>query len=64
MCQSGAICDHHESECPSQESALIEAFNLKAAVELHMGNVSAAQTALQDMPPRAEADLDPVCTCA
>ena len=45
-----------------QGSALIEAFNLKAAVELHMGVVSAAQAALQDMPPRAETDLDPVCT--
>ncbi|KAK9832763.1 hypothetical protein WJX84_007809 [Apatococcus fuscideae] len=43
-----------------QESALIETFNLKAAVELHMGNVGGAQAALQDMPPRAESELDPV----
>lgn len=46
--------------CCLQESALIETFNLKAAVELHMGNVGGAQAALQDMPPRAESELDPV----
>ncbi|MEQ2189765.1 hypothetical protein GOODEAATRI_028694, partial [Goodea atripinnis] len=36
------------------QSALIEAFNLKAATEYQMKNVKAAQEALTDMPPRSE----------
>ena len=43
-----------------KETALIEAFNLKAAIEFQMKNFEAAQEALSDMPPRAEEELDPV----
>ncbi|XP_039631100.1 tetratricopeptide repeat protein 30A isoform X1 [Polypterus senegalus] len=42
------------------ETALIEAFNLKAAIEFHLKNYDAAQEALTDMPPRSEEELDPV----
>lgn len=42
------------------ETALIEAFNLKAAIEYQLKNIEAAQEALTDMPPRAEEELDPV----
>lgn len=43
-----------------KETALIEAFNLKAAIEYTMKNVEAAKEALTDMPPRTEEELDPV----
>mmetsp|Transcript_11778 Transcript_11778/g.26674 ORF Transcript_11778/g.26674 Transcript_11778/m.26674 type:complete len:646 (+) Transcript_11778:99-2036(+) len=43
-----------------KETALVEAFNLKAAIEYVMKNYEAAQDALNDMPPRSEAELDPV----
>jgi len=43
-----------------KETALVEAFNLKAAIEFTMGNVDAAREALGDMPPRSEAELDAV----
>jgi tetratricopeptide repeat protein 30 len=43
-----------------RETALIEAFNLKAAIEFQMKNIPAAREALLDMPPRNEDDLDPV----
>eukprot|EP00760_Papus_ankaliazontas_P011760 PhM_4_TR1501/c0_g1_i1/m.45887/K19683/TTC30, DYF1; tetratricopeptide repeat protein 30 len=43
-----------------KETALVEAFNLKSAIEYMMKNVLAAKEALTDMPPRAEAELDPV----
>jgi tetratricopeptide repeat protein 30 len=43
-----------------RETALIEAFNLKAAIEFSMKNASAATEALLDMPPRDEEELDPV----
>ena len=43
-----------------RETALIEAFNLKAAIEYTMENTSAAKEALLDMPPRDEEELDPV----
>lgn len=43
-----------------RETALIEAFNLKAAIEFSMKNSSAAREALLDMPPRDEEELDPV----
>ena len=39
---------------------LVEAFNLKAAVEFAMKNHDEAREALTDMPPRAEEELDPV----
>ena len=39
---------------------LVEAFNLKAAVEFAMKNFDEAREALTDMPPRAEEELDPV----
>lgn len=42
------------------QTALIEAFNLKAAIEYQLKNYSAAQEALTDMPPRQEEELDPV----
>lgn len=44
-----------------QDSALIEAFNLKCAIEHQLKNDDAAKQALQDMPPRETEDLDP-CT--
>jgi tetratricopeptide repeat protein 30 len=43
-----------------KETALIEAFNLKAAIEFSMKNTSASREALLDMPPRNEEELDPV----
>jgi tetratricopeptide repeat protein 30 len=43
-----------------KETALIEAFNLKAAIEFQMKNISAAKEALLDMPARNEDELDPV----
>ncbi len=43
-----------------RETALIEAFNLKAAIEYSIKNYSAAKEALVDMPPRGEDELDPV----
>ncbi|KAM8845609.1 intraflagellar transport protein 70A isoform 2-T2 [Spinachia spinachia] len=42
------------------QTALIEAFNLKAAIEYQLKNVNGAQEALTDMPPRSEEELDPV----
>ncbi|XP_014243168.1 tetratricopeptide repeat protein 30A [Cimex lectularius] len=42
------------------ETALIEAFNLKAALEFKLGNLEAAREALTDMPPRSEEELDAV----
>ncbi|XP_068581838.1 intraflagellar transport protein 70A isoform X1 [Cebidichthys violaceus] len=42
------------------QTALIEAFNLKAAIEYQLKNVKGAQEALTDMPPRSEEELDPV----
>uniref|UniRef100_A0A2K5D5L5 Tetratricopeptide repeat protein 30 n=1 Tax=Aotus nancymaae TaxID=37293 RepID=A0A2K5D5L5_AOTNA len=42
------------------QTALVEAFNLKAAIEYQLRNYQAAQKALTDMPPRAEEELDPV----
>ena len=41
------------------ETALIEAFNLKAAIEYQLRNLEAASEAMTDMPPRAEEELDP-----
>ena len=46
-----------------RETALIEAFNLKAAIEYQMKNMEAAKEALSDMPPRSEEELDPVSLC-
>jgi tetratricopeptide repeat protein 30 len=43
-----------------KETALIEAFNLKAAIEFVTKNYAAAKEALLDMPPRSEEELDPV----
>jgi tetratricopeptide repeat protein 30 len=43
-----------------RETALIEAFNLKADIEYVMKNYDAAKEALSDMPPRSEEELDPV----
>ena len=44
-----------------KETALVEAFNLKAAIEYQLKNYDAACEALTDMPPRSEEELDP-CT--
>jgi len=43
-----------------RETALVEAFNLKAAIEFNMKNLEAAKEALSDMPPRGEEELDAV----
>ncbi|KXS15136.1 TPR-like protein [Gonapodya prolifera JEL478] len=43
-----------------QDSFLVEAFNLKAAIEYNLKNIDGAREALTDMPPRLESDLDPV----
>lgn len=43
-----------------KETALIEAFNLKCAIEYMMKNQEAARDALNDMPPRDESELDAV----
>ncbi|KAJ9447290.1 Tetratricopeptide repeat protein 30-like protein [Diplonema papillatum] len=43
-----------------KETALVEAFNLKAAIEFMMKNHKAAKEALTDMPPRTQDELDPV----
>uniref|UniRef100_A0A669CP66 Tetratricopeptide repeat protein 30 n=1 Tax=Oreochromis niloticus TaxID=8128 RepID=A0A669CP66_ORENI len=42
------------------QSALIEAFNLKAAINYELKNLKTAQEALTDMPPRSDEELDPV----
>lgn len=42
------------------ESLIIEACNLKFAIEYKIGNTEAAAEALKDMPPRSEEELDPV----
>ncbi|KAL0234133.1 hypothetical protein PCE1_001171 [Barthelona sp. PCE] len=42
------------------DTALIEAFNLRCAIEFDMGNVEQASLELEEMPPRAEEELDPV----
>eukprot|EP00892_Ulva_mutabilis_P003389 jgi/Ulvmu1/1421/UM011_0150.1 len=44
-----------------QDSALVEAFNLKCAIEYQLGNEDGAAEALVDMPPREVQELDP-CT--
>jgi len=43
-----------------KESALIEAFNLKVAIEYNLKNMANAKEAILDMPQRKEEDLDPV----
>lgn len=43
-----------------KESALVEAFNLKAAIEYNLKNTVNAKEALNDMPPRKEEEFDPV----
>ena len=40
-----------------RETALVEAFNLKAAIEYNMKNIEAAKEALIDTPPRSEKKL-------
>ena len=42
-----------------KETALVEAFNLKSAIEYQLKNYDAACEALTDMPPRSEEELDP-----
>lgn len=43
-----------------QDSFLIEAFNLKAAIEFQCGQLDASRESLTDMPPRTEEELDAV----
>lgn len=43
-----------------KETALIEAFNLRAAIEFQMKNFAASKEAMTDMPPRMDEELDPV----
>ena len=43
-----------------QETCLVEAFNLRAAIEHTRKNSEMAVEALSDMPPRREQELDPV----
>jgi tetratricopeptide repeat protein 30 len=43
-----------------KESALVEVFNLKAAIEYNLKNSGQAKEALWDMPPRQESEWDPV----
>jgi tetratricopeptide repeat protein 30 len=43
-----------------RETCMLEAFNLKAAVEMQLGNTDAAREALREMPPRSEEELDHV----
>lgn len=43
-----------------KESALVEAFNLKGAIEYNMKNCEAAREAMADAAPRTEEELDPV----
>lgn len=43
-----------------RETALVEAFNLKAAISMQIGELDKAREALADMPPRLEEELDPV----
>eukprot|EP01023_Acetabularia_acetabulum_P034821 TRINITY_DN32736_c0_g1_i1.p1 TRINITY_DN32736_c0_g1~~TRINITY_DN32736_c0_g1_i1.p1 ORF type:complete len:384 (+),score=57.36 TRINITY_DN32736_c0_g1_i1:51-1154(+) len=43
-----------------KDTALIEAFNLKAAIEYNMKNHDSSKEALTDMPPRQEDELDAV----
>jgi tetratricopeptide repeat protein 30 len=42
------------------ETRLVEAFNLKAAIDFNAKNMDGAKEALTDMPPRMEEELDPV----
>ncbi|KAJ9591551.1 hypothetical protein L9F63_001905 [Diploptera punctata] len=42
------------------DTALIEAFNLRAAIEYQLKNFESAREALTDMPPRSEEELDAV----
>lgn len=43
-----------------KETALIESFNLKAAIEYQFKQMNNAKEALLEMPPRNEDELDPV----
>lgn len=42
------------------ETQLVEAFNLKAAIEYLLKNYDSAREALTDMPPRSEEEIDAV----
>lgn len=44
----------------AKETCLVEAFNLRAAIEHTRKNYEMAAEALSDMPPRREQELDPV----
>lgn len=61
MCTSGndfRVCCYCVCRC--KETCLVEAFNLRAAIEHTRKNYDMATEALSDMPPRKEQELDPV----
>ena len=43
-----------------EKACLVEAYNLKAAIQFESKNVTSARATLKDMPQRREEDLDPV----
>ena len=48
------------SKNSDRDSFLIEALNLKFAIEMELKNREAAGEVLRKMPPRNESDVDPV----
>ncbi|CAG7838020.1 unnamed protein product [Allacma fusca] len=42
------------------QTALVEVFNLKAAIEYDLNNAIGAQEAMTDMPPRSQEEVDPI----
>ncbi|XP_022693559.1 tetratricopeptide repeat protein 30A2-like isoform X3 [Varroa jacobsoni] len=51
---------HVRNSAVLRDTALVEAFNLKAAIEFQLNNIADAKEALTDMPPRAQQDIDAV----
>ncbi|OQR69400.1 tetratricopeptide repeat protein 30A-like [Tropilaelaps mercedesae] len=51
---------HVRNSAVLRDTALVEAFNLKAAIEFQLNNLAGAKEALTDMPPRAQQDIDAV----
>ncbi|XP_072298791.1 intraflagellar transport protein 70A isoform X2 [Eucyclogobius newberryi] len=62
VCMTTEGIDYHSvgNTLVLHQTALIEAFNLKAAIQYQLKNLKGAQEALTDMPPRCEEELDPV----
>ncbi len=56
-----SIQGHSVGNCVAlQETCLVEAFNLKMAIEFKLNKFTYAKNALRDMPPRYEEELDAV----